>query len=119
MAWQQLSSGVWSNRLHPLAPNWWIGWSLASGFQLLRQIEPLQPSLQQEPLPVYVKWTDSGWCDIYLGEAEKHPAARNSILDASCKLAVHYLGQDLEQIQQLSRPKQIPLALWKKLMTQR
>jgi len=115
MTWQQVQSGVWCRQLGQLAPQWWLGWSPEQGFQLYRQ-ESL-PSLSA--LRMRYQEQD-GWLDVFFGEAEQHPQQRHSLLDATARVALHYLLEDLAQIRSLKCPhERIPLELWQRLTQQR
>ncbi|MGY2717848.1 hypothetical protein ACVW01_002526 [Thermostichus sp. MS-CIW-19] len=115
MTWQQVQAGVWCRQLGQLAPQWWLGWSPEQGFRLYRQ-ESL-PSLSA--LRIRCQERD-GWLDVFLGEAEQHLQRRRSLLDATARVALHYLPEELVQIRSLPRPhERIPLELWQRLTQQR
>ncbi len=112
MAWQRFSSGVWFNHLAPMAPNWWIGWNRVGGFQLFHQLDP--PTTQQiDAIQVQRQQHADGWVDFYLGQVLSYPSGRCSLLDASQKVAIHYLKEDLILLKDLkSGSHEIPTCLW-------
>ncbi|MFS8868065.1 hypothetical protein [Synechococcus sp. H65.1] len=113
MTWQRVQSGEWCRQLGQLAPQWWLGWSPEQGFRLYRQ-ESL-PSLSAR---IRCQERD-GWLDVFLGEAEQHPQRRHSLLDATARVALHYLPEDLAQLRFLPCPhERIPLQLWQHLTQQ-
>ncbi|MEN9226412.1 MAG: hypothetical protein Q6L60_00940 [Thermostichus sp. HHBFW_bins_43] len=115
MAWQQVGSGIWHTHLGRWAPQWWLGWSPERGFQLYRQEAPFsaEPALRIR----YQK--QDQWLDVFLGEAEEHPQRRRSLLDPTARVALHYLPEDLPQIQSLKCPHEcIPPQLWQRLTQQ-
>lgn len=114
MAWQQVQSGVWYSPLGKLAPQWWLSWSPEKGFQLYRK-EDQVPSTP----PLRIHYQEQGqWLDVFLGASEQHPQRRRSLVDPTVRVALHYLEEDLAQIQGLERPhERIPPHLWQQLTT--
>lgn len=116
MAWQQVGSGVWHTHLGQLAPQWWLGWSPEGGFQLYRK----EASGSSTPALRIRCLEHDQWLDVFLGEAEQHPQRRRSLMDPTARVALHYLPEDLPQIQVLQRPhERIPLNLWQRLTAYR
>lgn len=117
MAWQQVQAGVWCRQLGQLAPQWWLGWSLEQGFRLYRkEVSSALPSLSA--LRIRYQERD-GWLDVFLGEAEQCNRRRRSLLDPAARVALHYMPEDLAQIQSLKCPhERIPPQLWQRLTQQ-
>ncbi len=112
MAWQQVSSGVWHTHLGQLAPQWWLGWSPESGFQLYRE----EAQFSSAPALRIRYQEHDRWLDVFLGESEQHPQRRRSLMDPTARVALHYLPEELPQIQSLKCPhERIPPKLWQRL----
>jgi hypothetical protein len=114
MEGQQVQADVWCRPLGQLAPQWWLGWSPEQGFRLYRR--EFLPS----PCALRISYREQdGWLDVYLGEAEQHPQRRCSLLEATARVALHYLPEDLPQVRLLQCPhERIPLRLWQRLTQQ-
>ncbi|MFQ3584409.1 MAG: hypothetical protein SNJ85_05690 [Cyanobacteriota bacterium] len=116
MAWQQVQSGVWHTHLGQLAPQWWLGWSSERGFQLYRKEDQ---ALSTPALRICCQEQDQ-WLDVFLGTSEQHPQQRRSLIDPTARVALHYLEEELAQIQMLQRPhERIPVDLWQRLTAYR
>ncbi|MGQ9837906.1 MAG: hypothetical protein ACUVRV_08050 [Cyanobacteriota bacterium] len=116
MAWQQVQLGVWYSPLGKLAPQWWLGWGSEGGFQSYRKEDqaPLTPAFR-----IHYQNQDQ-WLDVFLGASEEYPQRRHSLLDPTARVALHYLEEDLAQIQKLQRPhERIPPHLWQRLTAYR
>lgn len=56
---------------------------------------------------------DTGWLDCFIGNAEQEFRLCRSAIDATAKVAVHYLPRDCEVIAKCRRaPAGIPARLW-------
>ncbi len=114
MAWQQIQAGVWYTHLGQLAPQWCLGWSLEQGFRLYRKEVP---PLLSSPSALRIRYQEQDqWLDVFLGEAEQCSQRRCSLVDPTARVALHYLPEDLTQIQSLKCPhERIPPELWQRL----
>ncbi|MEO1134954.1 MAG: hypothetical protein AAFX40_19920 [Cyanobacteria bacterium J06639_1] len=60
----------------------------------------------------------TGWLDCFLGLAESQLHLRHSTMDATRKIAVHYLIADGRAILEMRRaPEGVPMALWQKVLS--
>ncbi|MEO1133126.1 MAG: hypothetical protein AAFX40_10520 [Cyanobacteria bacterium J06639_1] len=59
----------------------------------------------------------TGWSDWFVGNAEQEFRYCRSAIDATAKVAIHYLPSDCEAIAKLRRaPEGVPARLWQTLL---
>jgi len=83
------------------------GWSLVIG----------NKNYSSWSLRAWLPLKQDQWLDVFLGEAELCSQRRRSLVDPTARVALHYLPEDLTQIQALECPhERIPPELWQRLI---